>query len=128
MNCLLVGYLVGGNIPIAAPRWSPSTSTPAPASTFNDRLKQLPNDERQKFQDVMAMNRLAIRQAREELLVARTRLTQAMAAEPYDANQLRQAFAEVRNKTVVLQERVQDATAQALAALTPDSRKRLAGP
>jgi hypothetical protein len=51
-----------------------------------------------------------------------------MAAEPYDAQKMRDAFADVRAKTAALQGRIQDATAQALAATSPETRRQLAGP
>ncbi len=76
----------------------------------------------------MQAYRADIRQAREDLAAARTRLSKAMADDSYDPDKMRLAFADVRAKTETLQGRVQDATAQALTAVSPEIRKRLAGP
>jgi uncharacterized membrane protein len=126
LNCLAAGYLIGRGAASLPPPPAPSPAA-ANANGFGERLKQLPAAERQKFHSAMQPERAAIRQAHEDLMQARAHLAQVMAAEPYDPEQMRQAFAEVRAKAETLQSRVQDATAQALAALSAESRRRLAG-
>ncbi len=128
VNFLLAGYLIGRAVTFGPP--SPHAQSPAPAAanSFGERLKQLPGDDRLKFQQAMQAYRADIRQAREDLAAARTRLSKAMADDSYDPDKMRLAFADVRAKTETLQGRVQDATAQALTAVSPEIRKRLAGP
>lgn len=127
LNCLAAGYLIGrGSAPVPSP--PPAPPVAADANSFGERLRHLPAGERQKFQRAMQPDRPAIREAREALAEARARVAQVMAAEPYDAGTMRQAFADVRARADALQARVQDATAQALAALSVDSRRQLAGP
>jgi uncharacterized membrane protein len=128
LNCLLAGFLIGRGVGVIHPSGGGPAGGPPVANGFGERLKQLPGEERQKFQKAMQPSRPAIKAAREDLAAARHRLAEAMAADPYDADKVRDAFADVRAKTQVLQSRVQDATAQALASLSPDLRKRLAGP
>jgi uncharacterized membrane protein len=125
LNCLGAGYLIGHHAAFVP---SPPPMAPAAVNSLGERLKHLPLDERRRFQRAMQPDRPAIRQAREELAVARARIAQVMAAEPYDPGQMRQAFADVRAKTEVLRERVQVAMARALAVLSADSRRQLAGP
>ena len=61
-----------------------------------------------------------------DLIDARAKLVQALLADPYDPEKMRQAFADIREKTGALQKHVQDAAAGALAVLSPASRKELA--
>jgi uncharacterized membrane protein len=125
LNCLAAGYLIGRGAALVP---SPPAAAPATANSFGERLKHLPGEERQQFQRAMQPDRPAIRQARADLAEARSRLAQVMAAEPYDPEKMRQAFADVRAKAETLQSHVQDATAQALAAISAQSRRQLAGP
>lgn len=128
-NCLLAGYLLGHGISVGVkPAVAVAANTPAGGNGFNDRLKQLPEPERRKFQEGMRSSRAELKHAREELAEARQHLSQAMAAEPYDSEKVRLAFADVRTKNESVQQRVQEATALALASLSPESRKQLVAP
>jgi len=62
------------------------------------------------------------------LAEARQRLDQQLVAEPYSLPTTLAALAEVRAKTTVLQQRVQEAAAEALVRLSPASRRTLASP
>lgn len=129
INCLLAGYIVGRRL-LPGEEQATQASAPAPAQANNlaERLKALPKEERQKFQEAMRPFRPDIRTAREAVQEARDHLAAVISAEPYDPARMRETFEDVRAKAAVLQQKVQDATAQALAALSPESRKALAGP
>lgn len=123
LNGLAAGYLIGHGL-----ETPPPTPQAATAVGFGERLKLLPREERQKFQQAMQASRPAIQQARQAWTEARAGIAAAMAEEPYDADRMRQAFAVARTAGETLQGRVQEATAQALAGLSPQSRQQLARP
>lgn len=125
LNCVLVGVVAGRML-------SSHEETPAAEwggrLTFAERMRRLPQAERDKFQAAMAPYRLAIRAAREEVVAAREQFRQALRREPYDAAATLQAMTVVRTKVALVQQRVQEAAAKAFAVLSPQSREQLSHP
>jgi uncharacterized membrane protein len=126
LNCLLVGVVAG--------RWlmpGEETAEPAPVGrplTFGERMRMLPQAERSKFHAAMAPYRPGIRAARAEVAAARVQFREALRREPYDAAATLAAMAAVRDKTALVQQRIQEAAAQAFAVLSPQSRQLLSRP
>jgi len=125
-NCLLIGVVAGR---LLWPRDEATAVTGGDGSlTFGERVRRLPPTERDKFQAAMQPHRPAIRAAREELATARAQFREALRHEPYDAAALLQAMAAMRAKNALLQQRIQEASAQAFAVLSPQSREQLSRP
>ena len=128
VNTLLAGVVLGRETPWLAGR--PQTGAPAsfPVEGFAGRVQRLPEDERRRFQLAMRPYRPGIRAARQALAGARELLDAQLVAEPYSVQGTQAALAEVRAKTAVLQQRLQEAAAEALGNLSLASRRALAAP
>jgi uncharacterized membrane protein len=126
VNCLFLGALIGRELP-----WPEAAPTVpqlrrAPVEGFGARIMALPLPERHRFFAAMRPFRPGTQAARADLAEARRNLRAVLMREPYDPAAVTIALAEVRRRTGILQQRVQDAAAQALAALSPQSRRWLA--
>lgn len=120
---LMLGREIAGGV---AP--TPVVAHPGPPEGFGGRVQRLPEAQRRAFWQAMRPYRSGIEQARASLTEARGHLNVVLLADTYDPAAMTEALARVRVATDLLQQRVQDATAQALAVLSPDGRQRLAAP
>lgn len=127
LNCLLVGVVAGHLLRAReeAPAAGAAGDGPLP---FSERMRRLPPAERDKFQAAMLPYRPAIRAARAELAEARAQFRETLRRDPYDAAATSQAMAAMRGKLAVMQQRVQEAAAQAFAVLSAQSREQLSRP
>ena len=126
LNCLLIGLIVGHAVNeggLHAPE--PAQTQPVQVGGFGARVQTLSPADKQAFNLGMLAHRPAIRQARQELAVARAKLADAIARDPYDKAAAATAFAEVRSKSEIVQERVQEAAVDALAAVSLEGRRDL---
>lgn len=128
VNTLLGGVVLGRETPWLANRPHAGGAPNFRVEGFAWRVRRLPEDERRRFQAAMRPYRPGIREARQALADARQRLDQTLVAEPYSVPTTLAALAEVRAKSTALQQRVQEAAAEALANLSPASRQTLAAP
>ncbi|HLY55987.1 MAG TPA: periplasmic heavy metal sensor [Stellaceae bacterium] len=127
LNCLLIGLMVGhavneGGLHGGEP---PAQGQPVQVAGFGARVQALSPADKRAFNLGMLAHRPAIRQARQELAEARARLADAISRDPYDKAAAAAAFAEVRSKSEIVQERVQEAAADALAAVSLAGRREL---
>lgn len=137
VNCLLIGVMFGSGVtgpalrgepPAAAPpAGAPQAGMPLAGGGFGQRVSRLPEAERRKFMMAMRPYRPGIRAARMALIDARRRLGATVAQPDFNAAAVAAAFADVRAHATALQERVQEATTTALATLSAQSRRELAG-
>lgn len=127
VNCLLVGVMFGTRIAGPALHDQPPVAAPLGGSAFGQHVGQLPEPERRRFMLAMRPYRPGIRAARMALVEARRHLAATIAQPDFNAAAVTAAFADVRAHASALQEHVQEATAVALAAVSPESRRELAG-
>ena len=128
VNTLLGGVVLGREAPWFGERPQAGGAPSSPVEGFAGRVQRLPADERRQFELGMRPYRPGIREARLALAAARDRLDAQLVADPYSVLATRAALAEVRAKVEVLQQRVQEAAAEALVNLSPASRRALAAP
>jgi uncharacterized membrane protein len=124
-NCLLVGLILGRTVDIwpFAPR--PPASQPVQIAGFGARVQELPDPDKRAFHAAMAPDRPAIRQARQAVTVSRQAVADAISREPYDAQAVIDAFAELRQKTDTLQQRAEESGARALSGVSEAGRRLL---
>ncbi len=127
VNCLLVGVMFGARVAGPALRDQPPVAAPLGGGAFGQHVGQLPEPERRRFMMAMRPYRPGIRAARMALVEARRHLAATIAQPDFNAAAVTAAFADVRAHASALQEHVQEATAAALAAVSPESRRELAG-
>ena len=125
VNCLLIGLLLGALFAAPPAPVEPVAAPPAWGG-FGQHAAQLPQPERRKFLMAMRPYRPGIRAARAALADARRRLAATIAQPDYNAGAAEAAFTDVRVRAAALQEHVQEATAMALATLSPEFRRGLA--
>ena len=136
VNFLAGGFILGQHLSFGPTRQAAPASASAPAAAvpvvgrgtnLGQRIAALPQEERQRFMRVMRPSQHDLKQARDEMQGQAEEVVAALTAEPYDPNRMRRAFAALREKTAVLQEATQNAQADALTVLSPESRRQLAG-
>ena len=128
VNCLLIGVMFGSRVTGPALRGQPPpVAAPQGGGAFGQHVGQLPEPERRRFMLAMRPFRPGIRAARMALVEARRHLAATIAQPDFNAASTEAAFADVRTHASALQERVQEATTAALASLSPESRRELAG-
>jgi hypothetical protein len=88
-------------------------------------VKNYPSEIRQAIMEEAAINAAALGAALADFNAARQRAFIAMRAEPFDPSRLDAEFADVREKTEVLQRLGHEVIAKAIAAATPDARARI---
>ncbi|WOF73411.1 Spy/CpxP family protein refolding chaperone [Parvibaculaceae bacterium PLY_AMNH_Bact1] len=88
--------------------------------------RQLSGEEREKLKAAMRENRAELRHLFRDMRQAREALSEAIAADPYDPEAARTAFAELRAGMDAMATRSQDILVQAFADLTPESREKIA--
>jgi len=136
-NFLAGGFILGHYLSFGPARPAAPASASAPAAAvpvagrgtnLGQRLAALPQDERQRFMQAMRPWQRDFKQERAEMQPQVEEVAAALSADPYDHKRMRQAFAALREKSVALQEATQNAQADALAVLSPESRRQLAAP
>jgi len=136
-NFLAGGFILGHYLSFGPARQAVPATGAAPAAAvpvvgrgtnLGQRIAALPQEERQRFMRVMRPAQHDLKQAREEMQAQAEEVVAALGAEPYDPNRMRRAFAALREKTAILQEATQNAQADALTVLSPESRRQLASP
>jgi uncharacterized membrane protein len=125
LNCLLIGLVAGHSVETPSAPSKPGPTQPVQVSGFGARVAELPQPDKRAFMLGMRAARPEIAAARADLAAARQRMAEAITRDPYDKEAAAQAFAEVRRKTEILQERVQEAAARALAGVSLDGRRSL---
>jgi uncharacterized membrane protein len=98
-----------------------------PESRLADRVRALPFAERRRFMAALGQQRADLQEARRSLRAAVIHVGQVIAAPQLDQQALSQALADVRVATTHEQETLHRALGPALAALSPESRARIAG-
>lgn len=88
--------------------------------------RQLSGEEREKLKAVMRENRSELRPLFRDMRQARQALSEAIAADPYDPEAAKAAFAELRAGMDALATQSQDILVQAFADLSPESREKIA--
>jgi uncharacterized membrane protein len=86
----------------------------------------LPSENRAAFEAAMEQHRQPLAEAGRGVRDARTKVRDAMAAEPFDRARLESSFAELRARSQQLQTAVHGAVADAAAKLPPEARAKLA--
>tara|TARA_R110002072_G_scaffold12098_3_gene53266 strand:+ start:110 stop:628 length:519 start_codon:yes stop_codon:yes gene_type:complete len=89
-------------------------------------VRQLSGEERDKLKATMRENRAELRPLFRDVRQARQALSVAIAADPYDPEAARAAFAELRAGMGAVATQSQDILVQAFSDLTPESREKIA--
>lgn len=118
VNLFLAGMLTGRQL--FSPR--PSAQAPAAAVMRAGAIRQLPEDERLRFNMMMAAQGPALRAGRLKLRQLRQQVREAIAAPHYDAALVARRFAELRAANQAQQTLQQETLAQALGQLSAQSR------
>ncbi|MBL8704977.1 MAG: periplasmic heavy metal sensor [Rhodospirillales bacterium] len=93
---------------------------------FRQAVQALPDADRRAFEEAMEAVRGDIQSAQRELRQARLRVNDAIRAEPFNKGAVLDALADVRRRLEAIQQRQHAGTAEALAKLSPDSRRQFA--
>jgi uncharacterized membrane protein len=117
-NLFLAGMLTGRFL--FSPR--PPTLAQAAAVMRPNAIRELPEDERLRFNVIMAAQGPALRTGRLKLRQLRQEVREAIAAPHYDAALVAQRFADLRAATLAQQTLQQSTLAQALGQLSATSR------
>jgi uncharacterized membrane protein len=153
LNLFLVGLMIGGVVPPRhRPHWlggppprmaemppgAPGQATrpggpgregggPGGAQlAFRQAVQALPDTDRRAFEEAMEAVRGDIQSAQRELRQARQRVNDAIRAEPFNKGAVLDALADVRRRLEAIQLRQHAGTAEALAKLSPESRRQFA--
>lgn len=128
LNLLVVGAAVGGYA--AGARFSPPGAERGAVRAerpMRALIAAVEPERRPAVRREIARTFVAARDARKEVRDARISLAQTIRAEPYDAAAVRAAFARMRAADQALAQRFQDMTADQLAAMSPQERRRVVG-
>jgi uncharacterized membrane protein len=128
LNLLIAGTALGGYA--AGARFSPPGADRGPSRAerpIRAIIAAVEPERRPAVRREIARTFAAAREARKEARDARMSLTQTIRAEPYDVAAVRAAFARMRAADQALAQRFQDLTADQLAAMTPEERRRIIG-
>ena len=118
VNLFLAGMLTGRFLFSARP----PAQAQAGAVMRQGAIRELPEEERLRFNAVMAAQGPALRDGRVKLRQLRQQVRQAIAAPHYDAALVAQRFAELRAAGEAQQSLQQNTLAQALGQLSASSR------
>ena len=88
--------------------------------------RELSGEERDKLKATMRENRAELRPLFRDMRQTRQALSVAIAADPYDPEAARAAFAKLRAGMDAIATQSQDILVQAFADLTPESREKIA--
>lgn len=118
VNLFLAGMLTGRFL--FSPR--PPTQVQAAAVVRRNAIRELPEEERLRFNVIMAAQGPALRTGRVKLRQLRQQVREAIAAPHYDADLVAKRFAELRAANQAQQMLQQNTLAQALGQLSAQSR------
>jgi uncharacterized membrane protein len=117
INLFLAGVLTGRHL------FSPRQPGQQNAAIMRrDAIRQLPEEERLRFNVVMAAQGPALHAARTHLRQLRQQVREAIAAPHYDAALVAKRFADLRDAQMAQQTLQQNTLAQALGQLSASSR------
>lgn len=85
-------------------------------------VRDLSEERRAELDDIIRSSAADVRPMRNEIFTAQRTVNELMSAEPFDADALRSAFAELRSASNRYQERTQSQIAAILERLTPEER------
>ena len=125
LNLVVAGVAIGGYA--AGARIAPPGAAQGPGRAdkpLRTLIASVAPERRAGLQREIARTFLSARDARKEARDARLSLAETIRAEPYDAAAVRAAFARMRAADAALAQRFQDMTADQLAAMSPDERRR----
>ena len=91
-------------------------------------IRAFPPELRRSITQATSAERERMRSALDAIREARRTMFEAMRGEPFDGTALNAAFADVRAKTVALQEIGQEIVARAVAEASPETRARIRPP
>lgn len=97
-----------------------------PQSAFRQAVQALPDADRRAFEEAMEAVRGDIQSSQRELRQARLRVNDAIRAEPFSKGAVLDALADVRRRVEAIHQRQHAGTAEALAKLSPESRRQFA--
>jgi len=124
VNLLVLGAVAGAySAGVRVERQAPAAAVVGRLPGPRAFLAALPPDTRAKMRDQLASSLSEARSAREAALQARRDAFAAAAAEPYDVERVRAAFARLRAADQAAIAVFHDNVVEAFARLTPDERR-----
>ena len=129
LNLFIAGTVVGHKLHRHPHEWSQRNKPDGDRKVFGfiDRMAMaLPREDRAVFMGKIDGYRAELKAADQKFRDARKKVQDAIAAEPFDRNALDTAFGEVSQRMADLQKVLHAALSDAVSALPPDARKRLA--
>lgn len=121
-NALLIGLFIGGGL--GQKRAGPPVGGPGGEQALIRGIDQaVPEDQRQAVRQAFRRAFEDTRQERVKLRDAQTELSRRLSAEPYDAEAVREAFAEMRSADAVMKARLHDVLANQFGNLTAEQRR-----
>ncbi|HSE79866.1 MAG TPA: periplasmic heavy metal sensor [Alphaproteobacteria bacterium] len=126
VNLFLGGLLAGRYFGPQHRTFARSEAYERPGQEFFRRLiGRVPAEHRAAFEDVLSAKRPDMERTSQALRESRTKIREAVRAEPFDRAKLEAAFAEVRERNMALQKSVHEAMAEAVQKLPAEARGRL---
>jgi uncharacterized membrane protein len=123
---LIVGHKLNRHPHEWAERHQAETGQPRVFGFIDRMASTLPQDDREKFLKTIDGYRAELAEADKNFRGTRKKVQDAIAAEPFDRNALDMALADVQAKMGDLQKVLHRALSDAVSALPPDARKKLA--
>lgn len=125
VNALLIGVLIGGGLGQRKAGPPPGGGAGGEQALIRGIDRSLPDEQRRLVRRAF---RQAFAESREQRIIvrdARQRLGQLLAAEPYDAEAVRESFRELREADAAMRARIQDVLAEQFGALTVEQRRAI---
>ena len=122
-NALLIGLLIGGGLGqkrAGPPLGGPGGSEQALVRGIDQAV---PEDQRRAVRQAFRRAFADTRQERVRLRDAQSELGRRLSAEPYDAEAVREGFAEMRNADAAMKARMHDVLADQFGNLTAEQRR-----
>lgn len=121
VNALLIGLVIGGGL--HSKRYPERTYTQQPFS--RGLPDNLPDADRAVVRDVFRTAARHSREERESVRLARRELATALNREPYDRDEVVQAFERLRSADMAVRQRLHEDLANRLEGLSPDQRRAI---
>jgi len=129
LNLFVAGVVVAHKLhphPHGFGEWQQRGDNEPPMRAFVDRLAgKLPPDDRTKFLALVGDYRAELGTAGQALRLARGKVRDALAADPFDRNALESALGDVRARMQDMQKVMHAAVVDAATQLSPEARKSL---
>lgn len=129
LNTLLAGLFIGQFLAGGPGRGAPPADGPPPGGDARIAARILENVEPERRAEVRRTFLAAMREARPgfaERRAAQLALREAMVADPFDAERLSAAFADLRAREAAMEEAVQAALVDQFASLSLEERRAVA--